>query len=152
MSFCRKWPRVSDSSLGRCGERSTAGEEMSRFSAEPGEDGCLEDAVVRGALFPAPPPSAPRWRNAAESTARPSVSRAALQPGHHARRALYHISENHLTFLIFALWSQTQSVYEVPIRTVCVITNAIVILCTGINMFFYTSDTAPDVQMHRCHS
>lgn len=53
-----------------------------------------EDAAARGpAHYPsapaAPPPRAPRWRNAAVS-ARPSVCRAALRPtGHHSRAHKY---------------------------------------------------------------
>lgn len=90
------------------------GAEISRFSAEPGEDGRSEDAVARGALHPSLPAArAPRWRNAAVSAARPSVCRAAYRPGQHARRALHDISANHLTFPIFALWFRALKVNEV---------------------------------------
>lgn len=76
MSFYTKWPRVSDGSVlgerwwervaGRAGS-GRRGAEMSRFSAEPGEDGRSEDAVVRGPPTPAsleprapPRPAPPR--------------------------------------------------------------------------------------------
>lgn len=140
MSFCRKWPRVTRYKADRCGGRDVT------FFSEAGRRWALGRCSSAGRSSPrptAPPPSAPRldpraprWRNAAAaSAARPSVSRAALRPGHHARRAQYHISENHLTFPIFALWSRTQSVYEVSVWIMCKITVFIVIQCIEINMF-----------------
>lgn len=106
MSFYTKWPRVSDGKvLGERwssavdargavgGERSARSRDVTFFSGA-GRRWAPEDAVVRGSSLtpalpraPLAPARAPRWRNAAVSAARPSVCRAALRPGHHARRA-----------------------------------------------------------------